>query len=153
MAITSNSDWRAELAAYRASLIHEMTLPVSGLTFKLKQVSLADLMVQGQIPDALSGLVDKVMSSGDGKMELAGDDLGQIGQMFDVVVLACVVSPPISREPDEDTLGLSEIPFNDKEAIFSWANGEASALSSFRSENGTADTTAPVGEYVPQTAE
>ncbi|MCP4424222.1 MAG: hypothetical protein GY803_07020, partial [Chloroflexi bacterium] len=49
---------RDALAAYRQSLIHEMTLPVTGAVFRLKQVGLMDLVMLGDIPDALSGIVD-----------------------------------------------------------------------------------------------
>ncbi len=124
---------REALAAYRQSLIHKMTLPESGLVFSLKKVGLSDLVTQGEIPDTLSGLVDQTLSGKE--IKVGGKDLKLLGSMYEVVMMACVVWPPIAPgNGDEEHLGLNDISFADKQAIFDWANGEANALKSFRPE-------------------
>jgi len=151
--------WRTELEAYRQSLIHEMTLPESQLKFKMKHIGLQDLILQGDIPDSLSGLVERVMRAGDKEITAAdifGDttDLTMVAEMYATVIKACVVHPPIADKPDEDHLGISEIPFADREFIFNWANEEAAALSSFRGDTeGSSDNPGRDGETVRPSAE
>lgn len=131
--------WKVDLAAYRQSLIKVKTLPTSGLKFHMKQVGLEDLILQGNIPDSLSGLVERVMDSGDKEIAASdvfqgSGDLDMVAEMYAVVIKACVVFPPVADEADDEHLAISEIPFKDREAIFNWANGDAEALKPFRPE-------------------
>ena len=150
---------REALAAYRQSLIHEMVLPESGLVFRLKRIGMEELMVRGEIPDSLSGIVDKMLSSGKSEFdlsELTSGDLKLMSDMYGTVVLACVQWPLIADGDGDDVhLGLNDILYKDKEAIFNWANGEAHALKSFRGESkesGPSDPAALDGEGVRETA-
>lgn len=134
---TDLAKWKVELEAYRQSLIQEKVLPVSGLRFRMKQIGLEDLILQGNIPDSLSGLVERVMKSGEKEVTAAdifqdSGDLEMVSLMYAAVIKACVVFPPVADEADDDHLGISELPFKDREAIFNWANGDAEALKSFR---------------------
>ncbi|MCP4429085.1 MAG: hypothetical protein GY803_31755, partial [Chloroflexi bacterium] len=143
---------RDALAAYRQSVIHEMTLPASGLVFRLKRVGLVDLVMRGDIPDTLSGIVDQSIKGKE--IEIGGDDLKLLADMYGLVMTACVVWPPIAAgDGDDEHLGLDEISFEDKQAIFDWANGEASALKPFREEPGRTDVAVHDGESIRETAE
>lgn len=146
--------YTSQLAAWRASQRHQMTLPQSGLEVELKRVSLEDLVINGGIPDTLSGLVTDLLDGGK-EFKVTGSNLNVLVGVFNVVVMACVVSPPVAARADDTHLGIDEIPFADKQAIFDWANGDAKALRPFRSqqgEPGNTDAPAPVGEGVQHTA-
>lgn len=132
--------WKVELEAYRQSLVQVKTLPNSGLKFHMKQVGLEDLILEGNIPDSLSGLVERVMESGDKEITASdifqgSGDLEMVAEMYAVVIKACVVFPPVADEGDDEHIGINEIPFKDREAIFNWANGDAEALKSFRPDS------------------
>lgn len=148
-----NGNIQAQLAAYRASLLHDYTLP-SGLQVQLKQVAIQDIaMRKDGIPDTLTPLVDQLLENNDESgMKIKTKDLSGMGDLFNIVVRACVVSPPIADVGDDNHLGIDEIPFNDKEAIFNWANGEASNLVPFRDESKQSDSASLPGEDVQSTA-
>lgn len=144
------NDVNAKLAAFRASLLHETVLPVSKLEVTLKKVSLTDLLMSGNIPDTLSGLVQQLLKGGGkavdtGKIFSSLDDMNSVLGMFNLITKLCVISPPVADEPDDDHLGIGELPFEDKQFIFEWANGGANALISFRQESGADDQSAHPG--------
>jgi len=64
------------------------------------------------------------------------DGVEEVFKLFDVVVMACVVDPPIGEEAGEGVLGVSELPHEDKEFVFQWANGGTEELRPFRGEEG-----------------
>jgi hypothetical protein len=153
--MTTNSNgaasWRDALAAYREAMVHDVgPLPASGLVIKAKQVSLQDLMLQGKIPDSLSGLVNSTLQGK--KLEMTAEHLPLLAEMFGVVIKACAVEPPVADVGDEDHLGLNELKFEDQEFIFNWANAEAIALTPFRQQHREPGAAAPVGEDLPQNA-
>lgn len=145
--------WASGLAAWRAAQLHEVVLP-SGLTVQLKRASLEDLVIGGGIPDTLSSLVGELMEGNEFKM--GANKLNEMIGIFNVVVRACMVNPPVADRPSDTHIGIDEISFADKQAIFDWANGDAKALRPFRGERKEqtdAGSPAPDGEGVRTTAE
>lgn len=150
-----NVNFRAQLEKYRQA--NQVTIVITAedgettMPLTLRKVGLEDLVFSGQIPDSLSGLVDGMLTGKDTNLGLK--DVGQMGELFGRVMLACVVDPPLAEMGDDDHLGLDEIPFAVKEAVFSWVNGEALALEPFRPQSGRNGQSAPDGQDLRGPAE
>lgn len=114
-------EWRS-----RRSEGEEAELP-SGLTVRLRQVSVFDLAEQGEIPTTLqttwAALMTKAQSGG-----VDMKDFLQFGPVMGLVVNACLVGP--------EGLRGEELPYTDRLAIFQWANELGRDLSFFREEEG-----------------
>lgn len=111
------AEWRAAQQSGE-----EGVLP-SGLDVVLKKVSIVDLAASGQIPQTLAVKLNGIMKGG----EVASVDLSQMAEyasMVEVVAKACIVEPA--------ELDVKELPFEDKLAVFNWANEGVSQLNSFR---------------------
>ena len=135
-----------KLSDWRAKRVETRTLP-SGLEVQLKKVMLLDLAANGQIPETLDALVQKATANGFGINEVQ-----EFMPLVNVVVKACLVSPQLAEIGDDEHLTLEEIPAADRIDIFTWANGAATALSSFRVEQAGDVESVPVGDGVPQPA-
>jgi len=109
-------EWRAARAEGE-----EAELP-SGLTVKLRKVSVMDLAKQGKIPTTLQPQFDKFAKQQQAKMTLA--DLKEFAPMVELVCRACIVEP--------EGLDVAELPFTDQIAVFGWANEGANQLQIFR---------------------
>lgn len=121
----------ATLAAWRAQRTQVRTLP-SGLSATLRKVQLLDLAAQGQIPTSLVGRVESLIAMSDqggGAIDLA--DFPQHAAVINLVAKAALVDPPAADEPDDDHIGISELPFGDRLDIFNWAQEEGVALATF----------------------
>lgn len=138
-----------ELRAWRERQVTEMDLP-SGLTVKLKPVSLVDLMINGEIP---APLLSQVQTLIDSKSEVELSKIGDYMETINLAVKACVISPPLADEPDEDHLSVSELPLDDRMAIFNFANQAAESLKPFRSQPAGDDGATQPGAGVQSTAE
>jgi hypothetical protein len=129
----SQQSRREMLAQWRASRLHELPLP-SGMTVWVKDVSMMDLMLMGNLPPSLLEFAEE--ANNQGKAEIDLKKVAQSGPEFksllDTVVLTCVVEPPIAQLADDDHLGLDEINGDDKMHIFNWLNREVSDLKPFR---------------------
>lgn len=121
-----------DVKAFRAAGSQEMTLP-SGRAVLIKRVSLMDLIEQGGIPDSLSGLVAE-LANREKTRSLEMEELRRYIDVVNITVKACMVEPEVRDTPGEDHLGVSEIDFVDRTAIYQWANGSAAALRPFRGE-------------------
>jgi hypothetical protein len=156
MDMNNVTDFRGQLARFRKA--NQVTIVVTaedGLTtlpLTLRKIGLEDLLFSGQIPDSLSGLVNGMLT-GNQQTMVEAQNLGKLGQLFDHVMLACVVEPPLAEVGDELHLGVDEIPFAVKEATFQWVNGEALALDPFRPQPGRNGASALPGEDLRPTAE
>lgn len=120
------------LAQFRAKLIHEMTLPQSGLTVYLRDASITDLMLLGKLPQSLLNTII-AESEKDGQKNESIDlaqfsNSDQFGALVNGVVMACVVEPPVAEKGDDEHLGIDEIPGDDRMKIFEWANREVTPL-------------------------
>lgn len=124
------------LAEWRAlqSEGDDATLP-SGLTVKLRRVGVMDLAERGQIPQTLAPQLEAYMSGGK-KVTLA--QFNEQAEVINLVCQACIVAPA--------DLGVEELPFADRLAIFQWANEVNQPLTSFRAkQNGAVETAFTVG--------
>ena len=126
----------------------ELTLP-SGLTVRVKKVSVMDLAALGQIPaPLLAALGDNSKKD----TESVGGGQKEDEAMW-VVVKAAVIEPLIADEPDETHLGPDELPPGDRVVIFNWANAGAAPLEPFRQERKRDGRAARRGRDVPPAAQ
>lgn len=119
------------LAAWRAQRTQSHVLSC-GLTVIARKVQLMDLAARGEIPAPLYAQVEALMGmaeQGGGRVELS--DFREHAAVINLVCMAAVVSPPIAVEPSETHVGIEEIPFVDRLAIFNWAQEEASQVATF----------------------
>jgi hypothetical protein len=128
---------RKSLAQYRANHYQVITLEVSGLEIWVRDASMSDLMLLGNLPQGLLNLI--VAQSEDG--DQASVDLNKFagssdfGALVNGIVKVCVVEPPVADTPDADHLGIEEIPGDDRMQIFAWANREVAPVADkFRQE-------------------
>lgn len=126
---------RVTLAEWRAKRMHEMDLP-SGLTVKLRDVDMSDLVLTGGIPNTLLDLFGNVDPTKTSEQEIGQKMLGENGQDFAVflngIVKATLVEPAIGDSPDDTHIMLDELSFADKIEILNWVNREAGAMRPFR---------------------
>lgn len=139
-----------DLAAFRKqrAQVEVRVLPESRLSVSLRTVRLMDLVLLGEIPETLDGLVRKAQTAGIGINELK-----DLMPLVNVVVRACLVDPAIGNDPDETHVTLDELPVVDRLDIFSWANGGALTLQPFPGEPAGGVEPAPPGEGVQPAAE
>lgn len=126
---------KGELWAWRESLRagEEMELPNSGLVVRLRRVSLLDLAEAGGIPAPLAGMVDEVLSESTTKVSV--DQFSRYADVINLVVKAAVAWPLIGDAPEDNVLGVRELPMYDRLAIFEWANEGSQSLKKFRPES------------------
>lgn len=121
----------------------EVTLP-SGLTARLRPVNLDDLIYAGQIPDALTSMVNKMLNQNiattqdkptadfaDNPLETARDVL----QYYAVICKSVFVYPRVVDDPQgDDEISFLDVLPEDREFVVTWAEEPQSRLSNFRSE-------------------
>ena len=113
------------------------TLP-SGLSVRLKRTSLPDLAEQGQIPQTLALVVEKFVGGKTPKLE----DIKASSALIRLVCQACIVGPY--------GLDVDELDYQDRLAIFNWANEVNKPLTLFRGEqDGAVETPFVVGSVRP----
>lgn len=119
-----------KLSEWRSSRQTEEELP-SGLTVLLKKVSLVDLAAEGNIPAPLLGMIEEVSEvPEDAMIDLA--EFPKYAEAINMVAMSVIQEPPIADEPDEEHLGIDELPFEDRIWLFEWASQEAGDLMTFR---------------------
>ena len=131
----SQQDRIQQLRKWRASKTHEETLP-SGLPVVLRDVDMADVMLDGNIPNTL---IDLITSDGfqdlsekeAGKRILAGDTQG-FNTLLKKVVEAAFVEPRIGTVADDQHILYSELTLDDKMFVFNLLSRDAQAVRSFR---------------------
>ncbi len=130
MGTPNGTERKWALAEFRAGVEH--TLPVSGLTVRLKRVSILDLAIgMGEIPAMLGPQIDRLSQNGG---QLTAANLAEFEPLINAFVRACVIDPPITDEPTEETLGIKELPIEDKVDILGWAMQGGAPLAKFRGE-------------------
>ncbi len=145
-------EWRAQRKRT------EMPLPESDLTVTLRKVSLLSLAANGQIPQTLAAAADQLLSDKGADISLA--ELRSSAEVINLVVKACVIDPPLVDTEEEatqnpDAVWIGELAFEDRIAIFQWANAKAQvqALKPFRPEPAGAVGPLQLGEPVRPAAE
>lgn len=123
-----------DLQAWRQSRKEEKTLP-SGLDVVLKRVSLLDLVMNGDIPNTLSGMVDEMIDQNNVTTVKAAD-FPKYAEVINLIVKTCMISPAVSDEGDDAHLSVRELPMDDRLFIFEWANEGVEQVASFRKETG-----------------
>ncbi len=128
------------LAEWREQQVEAATLP-SGLEMSLKRVSLTDLVMNGEIPNTLISVFEEAQQEGDFNPDefmksFDFADFSKFTDVYNVVVKACAVEPPVLDEPSDEALGIKEISYEDKKFIFDWANKGVAQLKKFRDEEG-----------------
>ncbi|HLB47277.1 MAG TPA: hypothetical protein VJL59_09765 [Anaerolineales bacterium] len=136
------AEWRAKQRAGEL-----LTLP-SGLEVTARKVGLYELAATGEIPQTLWVTRDRMAREG-----WKPQDLAEFMPMFDLVVEKCMLKPAIAETEDDDHISLKEMPVLDRMFIFSWANGEASALVPFPGQPAVSLADAPGGDHVWSEAE
>jgi len=124
---------RMTLAEWRLSRTKEIQLP-SGLYVKLRDVTITDLMLTGNLPPAFVSLVED--SQKDGKQEIdikaVMDNMADFAPVLNVMLEASLVEPKLGKTSDDEHVTLEEISYNDKMFIFEWLNREVSQVKNFR---------------------
>lgn len=105
----------------------------SGLTVRVRRVSLLDLAEQGEIPAPLVGMVNKVLDTA--VHQLGVKDIPDYAATINHAVKAIVVDPPVADEATDTHIAITELPLKDRLAIFNWAN-RVEVLRPFRRESG-----------------
>lgn len=115
------NEWRA-----RREQGEDAQLP-SGLTVQLRQVSMLDLAAKGQIPPTLRPQIDALMGSGGKLDKMSLEAVNKFVGVVDLVVSACLAGP--------DGLTVDELTYQDKIAVFNWANEMSGRLQPFRRQD------------------
>lgn len=97
----------------------------SGLIVQLKRVSMLDLAEKGKIPATLKPKIDALMKTGE-NITITVDQFVEFVELINLVCEACIVGPT--------GLQVTELPSQDRMAIFEWANEMAGGLQPFRRE-------------------
>lgn len=116
-------EWRAQQAQGEA-----FVLP-SGLVVRLRRVSLLDLMIQGQVPAPLVGMVETITAQA--STRLTADQYAQFAEAINLVLRAAMIDPPVADEPGDGALGVNELAMADKLTVFNWVHEPAEGLRPF----------------------
>jgi len=126
-----------------------VTLP-SGLEVRFVEVNLLDLAMQGAIPAPLMGLVNQIIEGGD--IEVTVEDFAKMAPVINNLVKLGIVEPPVADAPDEEHLGVEELPALDRLFLFNYMNREAKGLEPFRAEAAKPVESAQPGEGIRDAA-
>lgn len=128
----SLSEWRKQRADGEPAI-----LP-SELQVRLKRVAAVDLALTGDIPAALQTQIEAVISGGAGEVTLA--KFREFSSIINLVCQACIVSPA--------DLNVEELDYQDRLAIFQWANEVGAPLQTFRQQQAPAVELSPNRDVV-----
>ncbi len=131
----SQRDRRADLAAWRASRTHELTLP-SGLTVMVTDVTITDLLFSGKLPPAIMVMAEQEAKNGKQTLDLEAisQNAPEFAELVNAVVRIAVKEPLIADQSDDDHITLDELNGDDRLIIFQFINRETAAVQPFRDE-------------------
>ena len=126
----------SSLSSWRKARSESWTLP-SGLQVKTRKgISVMDLIEGGTVPDSLLGFFDMALS---GKVEIPTDEsqidasqLPSIVSAFNSMAKAALLEPKCTDPPTDESIGVNELDFNDKAAIFERSQEGIDKVASFR---------------------
>jgi hypothetical protein len=131
---------RSSVAEWRASRLHEETLP-SGLPVVLRDVDLASIFVDGDIPNTMIDLITSPelegMSNEEVGKKFISEDSSNFNTLLKALAKAALAEPQIGETADNTHILYSELSFEDKMFIFNFTNRDANAVRPFR--EGTAE--------------
>lgn len=137
------------LSDWRQSRTETMTLP-GGLEVTVKRVSIIDLIASGQVPNTLLHEVEALGRGGSTEINL--EEMPKYATAINLIVKACLVTPPVADEPDAEHLGVNELPLEDRMVIFEWAQADTKKLQPFRAQPGSpVDNPQPGSDLPPAT--
>lgn len=131
MTVTSGKAWRRD---YEEGV--ELTFP-SGNVASIRPISVDLLFILGKIPDGLTSIVMKALTSGEGfNFDLSDPESYRLyRQLLDGVAEAAFVNPRIVKEPvADDEVMVNAIDVQDKDFLMQFFNQPASALHTFREQ-------------------
>ena len=131
-----------------------VTLP-SGLEVKLRPVNVLDLAVSGKIPAPLMEKLQPLISGKGKELEVSLETFEVLGPALNELAKAAAIDPPVADDPDDDHLGVEELPAMDRLAIFKWAHEASGAakLEKFRAGQEQSVAAAQSGKRVRDEAE
>ena len=135
-----------KLAAWRAGRTEEVALP-SGLTVTARRITLEDVIMSGDIPKPLLGMIDKLRTEAAGDA-LTVERLVEFMPVVDRTVRMAIIDPPLADVADDEHMSIDELPAADRLALFSWLVQPAAKLAGFRAEPGGVVAVAPGGDDV-----
>jgi hypothetical protein len=123
------------LAEWRQQQFREEVLPC-GLAVQMRNVSLLDLAAQGLIPQTLLDIALGEDSDVEGTHRIRHyfEKLPEMLPALDTVTRATITHPLIADEPDDEHVGIREIPFESKLWVFQQMNAGVAQLATFRQE-------------------
>jgi len=126
---------RMNLAEWRASRVKELDLP-SGLLIKLRDVTITDLMLTGNLPPAFTSFIEETQSAGKQQIDIKDimSNMKEFAPVLDIMLEAALVEPKIGSIQDDEHITIDEVSYNDKMFIFQWLNREVSQVNTFRKE-------------------
>jgi hypothetical protein len=122
---------RFNLAEWRVSMArpHDLVLP-SGLEVKVRDISLVDLLLAGEIPNTLESFGD--IPDVTKPNEISREQIEKSSDIMNMVVTAVLLEPKVGDTPDETHVTLAELRFADKNYILEYVNRDANAVRPFR---------------------
>lgn len=117
----------------------------------VRPVKLENLVMNGRIPLTVVNKMRTTRRTESGGIRI--EDAIEMTEAIDAVVMAAAVDPRVTREATDESMGLDEIDYDDKQLIFEEASRPAAALAGFPGEPGAGDADAPDGEGVREAAE
>lgn len=139
-----------DLKTWRAKRTGEQYVTPSGLTVRLKPVTIYDLAMRGEIPAPLTGAMNELISK---EQSLTVEVLPRFGEAAKVVVAAALVEPQVGEETDETHIRIDELSAMDIIQIYLWAVQEVQTLVPFRPQAEQSDGAGRAGEAVWGAAE
>jgi hypothetical protein len=139
-----------DLKEWREKRKGEKRLLPSGLVVTVRRCDLLDLAAQGQIPAPLVAMVGNLVTTG---VAVNIENFGDYATVVNLLVRACMIDPPVAEEPDDEYVGIQELPMKDRIAIYNWANEGVAWLGPFREESGEPEDTGRSGDEVRAEAE
>jgi len=144
------TDKRLALAAWRAGRTEEVALP-SGLTVTARRITLEDVIMSGDIPKPLLGMIDTLRS--EGSIDVSNiERIMEFMPLINHTVRMAIVEPPMADMADDEHMSIEELPAGDRLALFSWLVQPAAKIAPFRPEPGGTVAAAPSGADVQQPA-
>jgi len=147
--LEQSQEARAEnLKKWRESRLHEIELP-SGLVMTIRDVDIASVFIEGNIPNTLIDLIGSDEFQGLNEEEAGKKMLGEHKNDFNTLIrqliIASFVEPKIGDVADDDHILYSELSFEDKMHVFNFLNRDVQAVRSFRDESAKPSETAQPG--------
>lgn len=122
----------------------------SGLTIRLRRVTIMGLIEAGGIPTPLMSVVNQLLEE---RVKLTAENVTSYMDAVNLVVKAAVIEPRIQDEPGEDALGIRELSTTDRITIYNWATTEVDALIPFREGSGESADPGQPGAALPAAPE